>query len=94
MKYKKITTIDEILNLRPRFRLNDGSLPLIEWFTVSTFAGCYIKSGLRHADGITKSPFHYEHYEMGEDAIEKSIKKFSEWYNEVSYQLFKKELKR
>lgn len=75
-------TIKEILHLQPEFIF--GGMPMIDWFSITQSGGmCSISSGLRHADGETKSPFHYEHYEMGENAEEKCIEHFNNWWDNL-----------
>jgi hypothetical protein len=72
--------MEEIKNLKPEFEL-PGKMVMRDWFEVTKGDGyCVIRSGLRHADGITKSPYYYEHFVGGEDALAKCIKHFEEWW--------------
>ena len=76
-------TIDEIRELRPSFSFN-GGMTLIEWFEVHHGIGfCVINSGLRHADGETKSPYYYEHSIGGENATERCLAHFSDWWHNL-----------
>ena len=80
----KILTRKQILKLRPEFKFN-GHMTMIDWFEIHEGAGfCTIKSGLRHADGETKSPYYYEYFLGGENASEKVIKHFSEWWESIN----------
>lgn len=73
-------TRKQILKLRPEFKLN-GGMTMIDWFEIHEGAGyCTIRSGLRHADGETKSPYHYEHGRGGKFASKLVIKHFTEWW--------------
>ena len=77
-------TLAQILKLRPEFKLADGRVTMRDWFEVTQGDSfCIIKSGLRHADGETASPFHYEEVVVGKKALKQSIEKFSEWYKGV-----------
>lgn len=72
-------TRKEVLQLHPTFTF--GRTEMVEWFEFSEgemFFG--IKSGLRHADGKTKSPYYYESISFGENAEEIELDKFSNWY--------------
>ena len=51
-----------------------------EWFEVHLYKnGCLIKSGLRHADEETKSPFYYEKSFWGDGFEEQALKDFNEF---------------
>ena len=76
---KEIKTLDQIKDLRIQFLFN--GMPLTEWFEVREGDSfCSIRSGLNHADGETKSPYHYESMLIGEGCVEKSIDMFNEFY--------------
>jgi len=76
----------QILKLRPEFKV-DGQMTMIDWFEIYEGAGYYtIKSGLRHADGETKSPYYYEHTEGGNNATKKCINHFNDWWNKLNNQ--------
>ena len=78
--------IKEILELRPEFKF--GGMTMVEWFEIREGAGMFsISSGLNHADGETKSPFHYSHYEMGESSEKKCIEHFNNWWKTLNYKL-------
>ena len=73
-------TIEEIRAIRQPFSFG-GGMTMIEWFEVHHGNGhCTIRSGLRHADGETKSPYFYEHSVGGENAKERCLNHFSMWW--------------
>jgi hypothetical protein len=73
-------TKDQIRKLRPEFTF--GQMTMVDWFEiVEGGVFCSIRSGLRHADGETKSPFFYEETVVGKNAVKQSIEKFTQWYN-------------
>ena len=75
--------IEEIRKLRPTFIF--GGMPLTDWFEVNQGKGyCVIRSGLRHADGVTKSPYHYEYFKGGKDATEKVLEHFNKWWKSIN----------
>lgn len=72
-------TFKKIQKLRPTFKF--GGITMVEWFEITqTGSFCCIRSGLRHADGITKSPYHYEECTVGKKADKEALKKFTEWW--------------
>lgn len=74
-------TFDEILELRPSFKMYEGGMSMIDWFQVMKGTGwCTIRSGLRHADGVTKSPFHIDIAFGGKDADKKALKEFNKFW--------------
>ena len=51
-------TKKQILKLRPEFEY--GGMTMVDWFEITEGAGFFcIRSGLRHADLETKSPFYF-----------------------------------
>jgi len=73
----------EILKLRPNFKTGLG-MTMIEWFEISEGGGFFcIKSGLRHADGETKSPYHYEDCLGGKNAEKIALDKFNIWWGSL-----------
>ena len=71
--------IQQIKNLRPTFKF--GGMTMVEWFDVIDGNGYFsITSGLRHADGITKSPYEYSHFLCGKDSRKKCIEHFTKWW--------------
>jgi len=75
----KELTIEDIKKLKPCFYY--GQYQICDWFTISKgHSYCYIKSGLRHADGKTISPFHYDHIEFGSQSLKKCLKHFNKWW--------------
>lgn len=79
-----IKTLNQISKLRKTFKF--GGVTMVEWFEVSrgTFHVC-IQSGLKHADGETKSPYHYEKVFVGKDCIKQAIKDFNEFLKNNIY---------
>ena len=77
----KFNTLEDIKNWKPTF--NYYGMEMVEWFEVKkTNQWVSIRSGLRHADGETKSPFNYEDVEVGNKNNTKNIlTKFNNWYN-------------
>ena len=48
-----------------------------DWFEIKEGAGFFsIRSGLRHADGVAKSPFHFDCCIGGKHAEKECMKKF------------------
>jgi len=75
-------TKNQILKLRPEFKF--GGMTMIEWFEITEGAGFFcIRSGLRHADGKTKSPYYYEDCVGGKDSKKISLDKFSKWWDKI-----------
>lgn len=73
-------TKKEILKLRPKFKFDIG-MTMIDWFEITEGAGFFcIRSGLRHADGETKSPYHYEDCVVGKNAKKTAMEKFNKWW--------------
>ena len=77
-------TKKQILKLRPEFKLGMG-MTMIDWFEITEGAGFFcIRSGLRHADGETKSPYHYEYSVGGKNAEKIAMDKFNKWWDSLS----------
>ena len=75
----KITKLSQIEKLKPEFKF--GGITMVEWFETKQIGQfCFIRSGLRHADGETKSPFFYDEWISGEDAEKRSIEQFNIWW--------------
>lgn len=73
-------TKKQILKLRPEFKIDMG-MTMIDWFEITEGAGFFtIRSGLRHADGETKSPYYYEDFVGGKNAKKIAIEKFNKWW--------------
>lgn len=73
-------TASQILKLKPCFNFN--GITQYEWFVIysgTTFFS--IRSGLVHADGKTKSPYHYNDMQIGKNAKKKALENFNTWYN-------------
>ena len=78
-------TEEQIINLQPEFKLFEGGWWLHDWFEISEGVGYFcIKSGLRHADGETKSPFHYEECIGGDNAKKIALENFSKWWDSLN----------
>jgi hypothetical protein len=75
-------TIKKIKSLRPEFKF--GGITMVDWFEViNSDSFCIIRSGLRHADGVTKSPFYYEEVTIGKKSAKDAVNKFTKWWNEI-----------
>ena len=82
IKWISSMTKEDILELRPTFYLKNNPMSMVEWFEIHEGPfWCTISSGLRHADGVTKSPYHYEDHGSGENATFECVKNFNEWWN-------------
>ena len=69
-------TESKILKLRPTFKF--GGMTMVDWFEINKGASFYcIKSGLRHADGKTKSPYYYCDSIGGKEAKKKVVENFN-----------------
>jgi len=69
----------DIKKLKPEFYF--GGMSMVDWFEISSGKSFYaIRSGLRHADGETKSPYHYDYFEGGENAKKNVLKNFNDWW--------------
>jgi hypothetical protein len=74
---------EQILRLRPQFKLVVWET-IVDWFEITEGVSFfYIRSGLRHADGQTKSPYYYEDCVVGEESEKKAIKKFNKWWDSL-----------
>ena len=72
-------TEKQILKLRPEFKF--GGIAMVEWFEITKEKGyCCIRSGLRHADGVTKSPYYYEDCIVDKNATKTALCRFNEFY--------------
>lgn len=73
----------EILKLRPEFKF--GGITMVDWFEITETLDFFcIKSGLRHADGETKSPYYYESWVTGKNAKKNAIKEFNVWWDSIN----------
>lgn len=78
-------TEKQILKLRPEFEIG-GGMSMVEWFEIRGGAGYFsIRSGLNHADGVTKSPFFFECTLGGKNAKKKCLEKFNQWWENVRF---------
>jgi hypothetical protein len=69
-----------IKKLRPTFDLN-GGMSVVEWFEVYSGKNWYtIQSGLKHADGVTKSPYEIQISTSGPLAKKKAVAAFNNWW--------------
>lgn len=75
---------EEILKLRPTFKINGEGIDIVEWYEIVEGGGFYsIRSGLRHADGVTKSPYFFECSIGGIGAEKRALKEFEDFYNNI-----------
>lgn len=76
-------TKTQILKLRPGFMC--GNMEIIDWFEIQEGSDSFsIKSALRHADGETKSPYHYDDCVVGKNAKKIALQRFSDWWNSLN----------
>jgi len=74
----------QVLKLRPEFRVG-GGMRMVDWFEITDMESfCCIRSGLRHADGVTQSPFHYEDCTIGKNSKKEALKKFTQWWDNLN----------
>ena len=72
----------KILKLRPEFKF--GNCSMIEWFEVSKGASFYsIRSGLKHAEEESKSPYYFSCCLGGKNAKKKVLKLFNDWWSKL-----------
>jgi hypothetical protein len=77
-------TKTQVLKLRPEFSVC-GGMRMVDWFEVTEGEMFFcIHSGLRHADGETKSPYHYDDCAVGKNSKKQCLVKFSEWWNNIN----------
>jgi len=75
-------TRKQILKLRPKFKF--GGPPMVDWFEIREGAGFFsLRSGLNHADGVTKSPYYFEYSVGGKNAEKKVMERFNNWWNSL-----------
>jgi hypothetical protein len=75
--------LSQIEKLRPEFEL-PGGMRMVDWFRVDTGKNWItIISGLRHADGETLSPYHYEATYVGTHAKRDALRTFNIWWNTI-----------
>jgi len=78
-----VKTIKDILKFKPEFRF--GNMTMVEWYEVHLFYGDLyglqytIRSGLKHADGKTKSPYFYDKTTYGKNSKKEAIKEFNKF---------------
>jgi hypothetical protein len=78
--------IMEVVDKIRDIKLEVKEYRVLEWFEVHLYSnGCLIKSGLNHADGETKSPYHYSNSvwkSSGKEAVVHAIWEFLNWYKD------------
>jgi hypothetical protein len=80
---KSVMTKKEVLSCNPEFKF--GNMTMVDWFEITEGGSfCTIRSGLSHADGETKSPYHYEDIVIGDNALEKALDKFTIWWDSLN----------
>lgn len=73
----------KILKLRPKFEFGQ-LVTLIDWYEINQGAGFYsIRSGLNHADGVTKSPYYFSCCLGGKNAKKKVLRLFNDWWSKL-----------
>lgn len=79
--------INQIRKLNPRFYFGCNPMSMVDWFIITESDGvfCCIRSGLRHADGETLSPFHYEKCFTGKKSKKECLQHFNEWWLTVKH---------
>ena len=78
-------TKSQILKLRPEFKFGNQGMTMVDWFEITEGGSFFcVRSGLRHADGVTKSPFHYGDCIGGKNAKKIALKKFNDWWNTLN----------
>jgi hypothetical protein len=83
MKNKELSK-KQILSLKPEFKIGSGIM-MREWFEILEGGSFFcIKSGLRHADGETRSPYHYEDCVGGENTEKIALDKFNLWWDSLN----------
>lgn len=76
-------TKSKIIKLNPTFKFN--GFTTVDWFEISEGAGFFcIRNGLRHADGETKSPYHYEECIGGKNAKKIALENFNKWWDSLN----------
>jgi hypothetical protein len=84
-KRQGLLSFKQIEKLRPTFKY--GGISMVDWFTITKgHKYCCINSGLRHADGETKSPFFYEKCVGGNYASQKVLAHFNKWWKTVKHE--------
>lgn len=75
----KIMTKEQILNLYPSFKF--GGMTITDWFEITEGNVFFcIRSGLKHADGKTKSPYYYKDCVVGKNSKKIALYNFSKWW--------------
>lgn len=77
-------TRKQILKLKPEFKF--GNITMIDWFEITEGHDYFIiRSGLRHADGETKSPYYYEDFVGGKNSSKIALERFTKWWETKQY---------
>jgi hypothetical protein len=78
-----IKRLSQIEKLRPEFELS-GGMRMVDWFHLHKGKNWItIVSGLRHADGETISPYHYEATFVGNYAKRDALRAFRAWWDMI-----------
>lgn len=84
--YSDWNWIMEVIQKILKIRLKLKDYHVVEWFEVYFYSkGCLIRSGLKHADGETVSPYYYQRSVWkpnSKDAVVESVWQFLHWYNQ------------
>lgn len=79
----QVKTLNQILKIE--FEL--PQYHMYEWYEIHLYRnGILIRSGLRHADGETISPYYYSETTRGKGHKKKAIKKFNEFLKQFECQ--------
>lgn len=72
-------TEKEILELRPTFKF--AGITMTDWFDINKGEKFFsIRSGLKHADGETRSPYHFDYKAVGDNSQNEALEKFTLWW--------------
>lgn len=78
--------IHKVIDFIHLIRIRVPDYNVIEWFSVDVTSNiCTITSGLRNADGETKTPYYYSEYNYdinNKNAVILSLNNFIDWFNE------------
>lgn len=83
----KTLTEAQVLKLQPKVYTGKTQFAVYDWFEITRSGSMYsIRSGLRHADGETKSPYHFSVTKLGSGAKILCLEEFTEWWSYVNSQ--------
>lgn len=83
----KTLTEAQVLKLNPKVYTGKTQFPVYDWFEATRSGSMYsIRSGLCHADGETKSPYHFSVTKLGRGAKIRCLEEFTKWWSYVNSQ--------